>query len=158
MNPSPTVQTERLTLYPLTDAEMERWAAAQADPELKQAYREMLEGCRQHPARRLWYAVWNMRPRDGSAASVGDLCFKGLAPDGRVEIGYGVKAAFEGRGYATEAVIALTRWAAAQPGVATIEAETDPDNRASQRVLEKAGFRPTGTVGAEGPRFVLCGV
>ena len=37
--------------------------------------------------------------------------------------------------------------------VREIQAETEPGNRASQRVLEKAGFRPNGITGAEGPRF-----
>ena len=32
--------------------------------------------------------------------------------------------------------------------------ETAPDNAASMRVLQKAGFVPTGAVGDEGPRFV----
>lgn len=40
----------------------------------------------------------------------------------------------------TEAVRALCAWAQQQPGVRQITAETDPDNRASQRVLQKAGF------------------
>ena len=35
-----------------------------------------------------------------------------------------------------------------------VEAETAPDNKASQRVLEKCGFVPDGT-GVEGPHFVL---
>ena len=35
------------------------------------------------------------------------------------------------------------------------EAETLADNRASQRVLEKLGFRPNGKVGEEGPRWSL---
>ena len=51
-------------------------------------------------------------------------------------------------------VVAITKWALSQPGVIRVEAETDSNNIASQRVLEKAGFIPTGTIGEEGPRFV----
>jgi len=40
----------------------------------------------------------------------------------------------------TEAVTAMIGWASEQIGVNYIEAETDPDNKASQRVLEKTGF------------------
>ena len=40
-------------------------------------------------------------------------------------------------------------------GVAAVEAETEPANAASQAVLRKVGFVPTGTVGKEGPRFIL---
>lgn len=46
------------------------------------------------------------------------------------------------------------RAAFGQKDVVFVEAETDPDNKASQRVLEKCGFVPDGT-GVEGPRFVL---
>ena len=35
-----------------------------------------------------------------------------------------------------------------------VEAETEPDNAASQRVLAKCGFVPNGIVGEEGPRYV----
>ena len=40
------------------------------------------------------------------------------------------------------------------PDVVFVLAETDPNNKASQRVLEKCGFLPDGE-GKEGPRFVL---
>ena len=46
-------------------------------------------------------------------------------------------------------------WALKQPDVIRVEAETEPDNLASQRVLEKCGFLPSGTVGEEGPRFFM---
>lgn len=54
----------------------------------------------------------------------------------------------------TEAVTAMSRWASEQISVNYVEAETDPDNKASQRVLEKAGFGLNGIMGAEGPRYV----
>lgn len=49
----------------------------------------------------------------------------------------------------------MIRWAFAQQDVDFVEAETDPDNRASQRILEKCGFVPNGKTGEEGPPF--CG-
>lgn len=54
----------------------------------------------------------------------------------------------------TEAVLALVAWAASMPGVRQIEAETEADNLASQRILFKTGFSPTEELGEEGPRFV----
>ena len=33
--------------------------------------------------------------------------------------------------------------------------DSDPDNAASQRVLEKCGFLATGEIGEEGPRFIV---
>ena len=51
-----------------------------------------------------------------TGVAVGQMGFKG-PPDekGRVEIGYGINASCEGRGYATEGVKALTLWASEQP-------------------------------------------
>ena len=48
----------------------------------------------------------------------------------------------------------MTQWAFSQKDVVFVEAETAPDNKASQRVLEKCGFVPDETTGKEGPRFV----
>lgn len=42
----------------------------------------------------------------------------------------------------TETVRALCAWAKQQPDVRHITAETEPDNRASHRVLQRAGFHP----------------
>lgn len=77
---------------------------------------------------------------------VADLCFKG-EPDanGEVEIGYGTYPDFEGNGYMTEAVGRITEWAFTQEQVKTILAQTDPANRASQRILEKNKFVLSGT-------------
>lgn len=146
--------TERLTITAASDDEMRALIAAEESEEMRQAYGEMLAGCLAFPQQRQWYAAWFIF-LDGQR--IGDLCFKGLSPEGCVEIGYGLLPEYWGKGYATEAVRALTAWASCQPGVTRIEAETEPDNTASQRVLEKAGFVPTGTMGAEGPRFVWNG-
>ena len=148
------IETEKLWLYPIGDGEMRRLIDEETDPELKQAYAEMLQGCLDHPGNRVWYAVWFMELRDRPGTVVGDLSFKGLAPDGMVEIGYGLRKGFCGSGYMTEAVKAIVAWALRQNGVTRVEAETDPGNLASQKVLERAGFLPTGAVGEEGPRYV----
>lgn len=150
------LETQRLILRPLTieelDELMERYR--ETDPELGKAYAEMTAGCRQHPEKYLWYTAWGIYLRD-TETYIGDANFKGLPAHGRPEIGYGLEPLFWGQGYATEAVAALCRWALEQSGVTAIEAETVPDNAASQRVLEKVGFFPTGDIGEEGPRFRL---
>ena len=145
------IKTDRLKLYPASREQMETMIASERDEELKKAYSEMLEGCLRHPEQWEWYAVWMIEKTDGT--HVGDLCFKGLQENGIAEIGYGILAAFQGQGYATEAVQAACRWAWGHAEVKSLEAETDAGNAASQRVLEKCGFRPNGTFGEEGPRF-----
>ncbi len=145
------IQTKRLVLYPASREQMENAIASATDGELGKAYAEMLEGGLQHPDQWAWHAMWMIELPDGT--HVGDLCFKGLGADGTVEIGYGILETYQNRGYATEAVAVAVEWALAQPAVCRVEAETDPDNRASRKVLEKCGFIPTGTTGEEGPRF-----
>ena len=147
------IKTKRMILRPMTDAETEALIARTDDDELRAAYGEMLEGCRRDPINRVWYAPWRMALKDG-AENIGDLCFKGPVKDHSVEIGYGIQPEYEGKGYTTEAVQAMTQWAFGQKDVVFVEAETDPDNKASQRILEKCGFAADGT-GKEGSRFVL---
>ena len=145
------IETKRLKIYPAAQEQMEAFIAAETAAELKMAYSEMLEGCLRHPDQWQWYAMWMIELPDGT--HIGDLCFKGLEANGMVEIGYGIWEEYQGQGYATEAVDATVAWALKQPEVVCVEAETEPDNRASRRVLEKCGFRPSGTIGKEGPRF-----
>lgn len=80
---------------------------------------------------------------------VGDAGFH-APPDGRgeVEIGYSVARGYRGRGLATEAVLALVRWALDR-GARAVVARSDAGNLASARVLTKAGFCQTGQVGDE---------
>ena len=143
-------ETERIRICPASREQMERMIGAERDGDLKKAYREMLEGCLRHPEDRDWYAMWMIEKTDGT--HIGDLCFKG--PGRNPEIGYGILEEYRGRGYASEAVKLALRWAFSHPEVDAVEAETDPGNIASQRVLEKCGFRPGGEIGEEGPRFV----
>lgn len=149
----PVLKTKRMLLRPMSDQQTWKLMEAQDEEELRTAYGEMLAGSRNDPENRLWYTPWQMTLKDG-AVSIGDLCFKGPARGNAVEIGYGILPAYEGRGYATEAVRAMIRWAFDHENVVFVEAETEPDNMASQRVLQKCGFTPDGA-GREGPRFVL---
>ena len=146
------IQTERLTLHIASDDEMRDLIAAQELDVLREAYTEMLSGALAHPNARAWYAMWMIELRDGT--HVGELCFRGISPDGVAEIGYGIDERYQGHGYATEAVNAVTAWAAQQDGISRVEAEAEEENLASLRVLEKVGFVPTGERGEEGLRFV----
>ena len=146
------IETKRLSIRMASQDEMLRYIEAETDDILKTAYQEMLRGCLDHPDQWEWYAIWMIALKDGT--HVGDLCFKGFNADGSVEIGYGIKEEHQGQGYATEAVNAAVMWAFEQSGVTRVEAETEPDNSASQRVLEKCGFVPSGIIGEEGPRFI----
>ena len=147
------MESARIRICPASREQMERMIAAERDDDLKKAYTEMLEGSLSHPEDREWYAMWMIEKTDGT--HVGDLCFKGFDPGRNPEIGYGILDAHRGRGYASEAVGLALEWAFRHPGVTAVEAETDPENAASQRVLEKCGFQPSGELGEEGPRYIV---
>jgi ribosomal-protein-alanine N-acetyltransferase len=55
-------------------------------------------------------------------------------------LGYWVGEPFQGRGYITEAVKLISRFAFTQLNLHRVEAACLPENIASRRVLEKAGF------------------
>ena len=146
------IKSTRLRIYPATRNQMDAMIASESNDDLKAAYTEMLESCLRHPDQWDWYAMWIIERIDGTC--IGNLCFKGLDANGVAEIGYGISEEYQGQGYATEAVQAVSAWAFRDPRVRAIEAETTAENRASQRVLEKCGFVPSGIIGAEGPRFI----
>jgi RimJ/RimL family protein N-acetyltransferase len=65
----------------------------------------------------------------------------GLSPArGSVEIGYAIEQRLGGRGLATEAVTAISRWALAELSLPEVLGIVAADNTASCRVLEKSGF------------------
>lgn len=146
------IETNRLKIYAASREQMESFIAAQSDDVLKAAYKEMLDGCLSHHDRWEWHAIWMIELKDGT--HIGEFCFKGITDEGLTEIGYGITEDYQGHGYATEAVSALADWALGQPCVRCLVAETNESNIASQKVLDKAGFIPTGEMGEEGPLFV----
>jgi [ribosomal protein S5]-alanine N-acetyltransferase len=75
---------------------------------------------------------------------IGEIGCKG-EPTGQgvVEIGYGIVPAYQGYGYATEAVQEFVQWLLSLSKITKVTAECLEDNISSIRVLEKAGFRRT---------------
>ena len=139
------IHTERLRLYPASREQMEAVIVSEQDGELKKAYSEMLDGCLRHPERWDWYAMWMIEEKDGM--HIGDLCFKGLREDGVAEIGYGILAAFQGHGYATEAVKGFRPEITKRVGITEVYGIRLLENAASGRVLDKCDFQAffTGT-------------
>jgi RimJ/RimL family protein N-acetyltransferase len=58
----------------------------------------------------------------------------------RAEVGYGLASALWGRGYATEALKLAVDFAFGTLGLARLEADIDPRNEASCRLVERIGF------------------
>ena len=89
------IETKRLIITTASQDEMIRFIEAQTDEILIKAYREMLQGCLDHPDQWDWYAIWFIKTKHG--AHIGDLSFKGLNEDGSVEIGYGISEINQGK-------------------------------------------------------------
>ncbi|MBN8586363.1 MAG: GNAT family N-acetyltransferase [Ignavibacteria bacterium] len=72
----------------------------------------------------------------------GHFHFKGNPDkDGMTEIGYRIYDEFQNNGYATEALGLIIQWAFSDENVKIINAFTEINNFASQKVLEKCGFK-----------------
>jgi len=63
-------------------------------------------------------------------------------------VGYWLAPQARGRGLTTAALLALSRWGFEELGLGRVELVTDPDNIASQRVAERAGFTREGILRA----------
>ena len=92
-----------------------------------------------NPAYERWGVYLMVHPAD--ALLIGSCGYKGPpTPDGLLEIGYGLRAAHQGRGLATEAVAALRAHAFAEGSVRGLLARTLPEASASTALLQRAGF------------------
>lgn len=145
------VKTKRLVITPATEQEMQALIDNEENADVRAAYMQMQAGAKNDPKNANFYLPWVIRKKKEDAI-MGDLGFKGPAVRGAVEIGYGMKPEYRGRGYMTEAVDAMSMWAMGQQDVYFVDAQTEPQNAASQAILEKNGFQQTGP-SAEGIGF-----
>ncbi len=152
------VETKRLTLLPLSARQLKLWlddtaalereltCVYQAEP-LEGFFREIVRGqvavVENDPSGFMWHTFWLLL-RQSDRVVVGSADFKDAPGAAReVEIGYGLGKAFEHHGFMTEAVEAMCAWALRQENVRHVIAETEPDNLASQRILQRCGFYET---------------
>ena len=146
------VRTERLTLRRFTAADAEAFAAYRSDPDiaryqswdaplpLSEAVQKVEEFTQGDPAAPGWfqYAV------DLDGVLIGDL---GLNLDENLmqaELGFTLASAYQGRGYATEAVRGLLDDVFIERELHRVSAECDARNTASARLLERVGFKQEG--------------
>jgi [ribosomal protein S5]-alanine N-acetyltransferase len=143
-----TIETESLFLQALTpdaaaamvagDRSGQSWAADYPTPGDRRIAAFALEGNVAFPTDGEPWGLYVVVEKS-SGVAIGGIGFKSSPNErGEVEIGYGICDSFQGRGVATEVVIAVCSFA--QRFARVILAETERANVASQRVLEKAGF------------------
>jgi len=85
-----------------------------------------------------------VQKKDGT--KIGLICHRLNQPYKWMEIGYFFAPSERGKGYGTEAVQLVIDYLFFSKELARIHAIADVRNRASQRVLEKAGFQREGTM------------
>lgn len=132
--------TDRLRLIPCTEQSVDRYLRGdEIAPHIKMC----VNGLRDDPSLLGW-GVWLVLDKINDTV-LGDIGFKGK-PDAenQVEVGYGIMPFAQKKGYATEAVREIIRWAFSKNEVERILAECLDDNFASIKVLEKQEMRRTG--------------
>lgn len=150
------IETERLILRPLTYEQLIKYSKSdnslEAELNLEKSPRsispELLEALdygilpnvADEQQNYLFSTLWTIILKE-SKKMVGDVCFKGEPNiDGEIEISYGTHFEFRRKGYMTEAVGEMLKWAKMQSNVMKILANTEKNNLSSQRVLRINGF------------------
>ncbi|MEU3019131.1 GNAT family N-acetyltransferase [Nocardiopsis sp. NPDC007018] len=158
MMPAVILETKRLRLRALLERDVDDLYASCVDPELQRWIPQPGPGLpytrataehfclREAPAIRTggdgqhWAVVDRASGRfSGSVALLRTQWTSGVT-----EIGYWISPWGRGRGLATEAVVAVSRWALGQ-GFQRVELKAAVDNTGSCRVAEAAGFVREGT-------------
>lgn len=156
--PTDPVLTPRLVLTPVGRDDVEDLTLLHSDPAV--AYwtgpwtRAGVEAWAANMAAR-WAAdgvgKWMARARtDGSLVGRGGFTRFDLAGEMALELGWAVRDARTGRGYATELGRAALDWAVTHHGDLPIVAFTEVHNRASRAVMERLGMRPAGIIRRDG--------
>jgi RimJ/RimL family protein N-acetyltransferase len=147
------LETERLRLSPLTEADLDDLVELDGDPEVRRLVEPLGIIIPLEPAERRTYewervvapgGFYGVRERVGNAF-VGWFQLEPV-PDreDEAELGYRLRRSAWGLGYATEGARAVVTHALGVLGFRRVFAHTLTSNPASIRVLEKAGLTPAG--------------
>ncbi|MEO7318446.1 MAG: GNAT family N-acetyltransferase [Chthoniobacteraceae bacterium] len=157
------IHTQRLDLIPLSPAELRAaidedrstmgrllGVAVPATWEIRREFLELrLRQLEANPALQPWL-IRGISLRDESRL-VGDIGFHSepfaaRAPSEKsLELGYGVLAAWQRRGFAREAIGAMIQWACEKHEVRRFVLSINPENHPSQALAAKLGFRKIGS-------------
>ena len=145
-----TLQTARLDLRPLALSDADAVFAMRSDPVVqrygshgpwtdRQTANDYIERDIEAMAAGTFVQLAIVRRAD--AAVVGTCTLHGLDVQcRRAEVGYVLLTSEWGNGYASEAVVGLLDWGFEQLDLNRVEADIDPRNTPSARLLERLGF------------------
>lgn len=123
------------------DAEIARWLALIPQPYNEEDARFYIEQCLASPDDRQPFAI-----TDASTAELVGAIDMRASHLRTGHVGYWVAPQARGRGVAPDALVTLSRWAFESLSLGRMELLTHPENVASQRVAEKAGFQREGVL------------
>lgn len=153
------LETERLVIRPPSLADFEGWRIVQAESGMQQQPEETIRQWLEYHILEFEKYGFGMgsaflKENNEFIGRAGLFHYPGEAnPD--LEMGYVILKKHWNRGYASELARGLIDMGFAQLKQTKIIALTSPDNKASQRVLEKVGMRQVKTVQSEGEDFLL---
>jgi RimJ/RimL family protein N-acetyltransferase len=160
----PTLRTHRLLLRPRSLADTDACLRMDQEPEVTRyvsgpwsdpvAHRAFVEQRTRGPyPDGLRY--WTLAPSDRPTEFVGWVLLIPLDAIGpEIEVGWRLRPAFWGLGYATEAASAVLRHGFDRMGLEEVLAEIDAANIASVRVAERIGLRRRASRTSEGREWV----
>ncbi|OKH99075.1 GCN5 family acetyltransferase [Streptomyces sp. CB02923] len=142
------ITTERLRLRPLTDADTDWWVRLHADEEVSRfvgGYTHQQAAARLRGIAQQWaergHGLCAVELR-GTGETIGRSGLNWWEEYGETEIGWTFARAHWGRGYATEAALAVLAWGFGTLGLQRITAMVHPDNTGSSAVARRLGFTP----------------
>jgi ribosomal-protein-alanine N-acetyltransferase len=152
--PAPWLETLRLELRDFVPADFDDLYRLDSDPHVmkyiadgkpmsREAVAKALRRIIRYPSFYPELGIWRASRRD-TGAYIGWFCFKYAGKSVDVEVGYRLLPEAWGRGFATEGARALVDYGFDDLGIDRIIGVTHPGNRASQRVLLKAGLADAG--------------
>ncbi|WML55984.1 GNAT family protein [Neobacillus sp. PS2-9] len=135
------LQTQRLKIVPCTDESISNYATKEF--KIGSHINNYLEKLKDDSSLICW-GVWLVINKENNKI-IGDIGFKGK-PDSEntVEVGYGIVPEAQNKGFATEAVNEIIKWAFSSGNVKKIVAECLIDNVSSIKVLEKLNMKRIG--------------
>lgn len=163
MSGQPTLETARLRLRPLAMADCPRVAELGGDYEIAHGTLTVPHPYKVEHAESwianhaAWFeagtaAVWGVCEREGGAL-VGTIGLSVQREHDRAELGYWIGKPYWGRGYATEAGIAVVGHSLGAMGLHRVYANHYVRNPASGKVLQKIGMSPEGCARGHLKRF-----
>lgn len=150
-DPFPVLETPRLILRQIdpsdadaifriqSDPDVARYLGRDPDATMEPTFRRLVQvfdAIREHKGIR-----WGIVRRDEPTVLMGTVGFwKWNKPSFYAEIGYELGSAFWNKGYMTEAIRTALQFGFDHMELHRVEANIDPENKGSRRVVEKIGF------------------